>query len=56
MNDPDHVDDGVAEILEVLHLADEHGVTQMEVRRRRVEPDLHDKRPSVVAADRSSLA
>ena len=32
------------EILEVLHLSDEHGVAKMEIRRSRIEPDLHDER------------
>ena len=35
VNDADHVDDAVAEILEVLHLADEHGVAEVEIGRRR---------------------
>ena len=42
----DHVDDRVAEVLEVLHLADEHRVAKVEVRRGGVEADLDDKRPS----------
>jgi hypothetical protein len=40
----DDVDNGVAEVLKVLHLADEHRVAQVQVRRRRVEPDLDDER------------
>ena len=40
----DDEDHRVTQILEVLHLADEHRVTQVQVRRRRVEADLHDER------------
>ena len=37
-------DHPVPEVLEVLHLADEHRVAQVQVRRCRIEPDLHDQR------------
>jgi hypothetical protein len=33
----------MSEILEVLHLADQHRMTKVEVRRGGIEPDLHDK-------------
>ena len=42
----DHVDHGVPEILKVLHLPNEHRVTEMEVRRGGVEAHLHDERPA----------
>ena len=34
----------VPEVLEVLHLPDQHGVAQVQVGRRRIEPDLDDER------------
>jgi hypothetical protein len=34
----------VTEILEVLHLPEEHGVTEMQIGRGGVEADLHDQR------------
>src|ERR1019366_8243985 len=37
----DQEDDGVAEVLEVLHLAEEHGVAQVQVRRGGVEADFN---------------
>ncbi len=40
----DDVDDRVAQILEVLHLADEHRVPEMQIGRSRIEPDFHDQR------------
>ncbi len=33
----------VAEVLEVLHLADEHRVAEVQIGRGRVEADLHDQ-------------
>ena len=38
------VDHPMAEILEVLHLANEHGVPQVQIGRGRIEADLHDER------------
>ncbi len=42
-HDEDH---GVAHILEVLHLAQEHGMPEVEVGRGRVEADLDLQRPA----------
>jgi len=36
----------VPEILEVLHLPDEHGVAEMQIGRRRVEANLDYERPA----------
>ena len=36
----------VPEILKVLHLADEHRVTEVQIRRGRIEADLDQQRPS----------
>ena len=42
----DHEDDAVAEILEVLHLADQHGVAEVQIGRRGVEADLDHQPPA----------
>ena len=42
----DQEDDGVAEILEVLHLAQQHGVAEMQIGRGGVEAGLHAQRPA----------
>jgi len=48
-DEPGHVadqkNDGVAQILKVLHLAEEHGVAQVQIGRRGVESGLHAQRP-----------
>ena len=36
----------MTEILEVLHLPDQHRVAEMQIGRRRVEADLDDERPA----------
>ncbi len=39
----DDIHNGVPEILEVFHLPDQHGVTEVKIRSSRIEPDLHDE-------------
>ena len=38
----------MAEILEVLELVDEHGVAQVKIGSRRIEPGFHSQRPLVL--------
>jgi len=40
----------VAQLLKVPQLAHQHGVAQVQIGRRRVEPRLHPQRPSGFAA------
>ncbi len=41
----DQKDHRMAKVLEVLHLANEHGVAEVQIWRGRIEPHFHDQRP-----------
>ena len=50
----DDEDDAVAEVLEVLHLADQHRVAEVEIGRGGVEADLDDQRAASASRARRS--
>jgi hypothetical protein len=52
---PDEEHDVVAVNLELPHLVDENGVSQVQVRRRRVEPGFDHERPAFLEPSLESL-